>query len=157
GIEISSGAARNLVAGNLIGTNASGTAALGNDTGVLVGGPNNTVGGTLTGARNIISGNKGIGVIVYSANFVVGNFIGTNAAGTAAIGNATGVGVGGTNNIVGGTTAGARNVISGNSFCGIWLSGGGMDAENNLVQGNYIGTDSTGTAPLGNYRGVYLS
>ena len=61
---------------------------------------------------------------------------------------------GGQNNTVGGTTAGERNVISGN-FVGVLVEGAA--ATGNRVEGNYVGTDKNGTAPLGNYHGVLLT
>ncbi len=78
------------VAGNYIGTDASGTASLGNaNGGVMITGSNNTIGGVTPGDRNVISGNQGEGVCLYSGsdNTVQWNLIGTNAAGTAALGN----------------------------------------------------------------------
>ena len=98
GIFISGTAATgNRIVANRIGTNAEGTADLGNtENGVFIFNANgNTIGGLSVADRNIISGNNDRGIrIEASNNIVVGNFIGTNAAGTAAIGNAfTGVNV----------------------------------------------------------------
>ena len=159
GVRITGAATeRNTVAGNFIGTNASGTAALSNGfIGVLIigGASNNTVGGTTAGARNIISGNGSNGVEINgagsSANVVQGNFIGTDVNGTAGLGNGL-IGMlilsGPTNNTIGGTAAGARNVISGNGSNGVEITGAG--SSGNVVQGNFIGTDVTGTVDLGN-------
>src|SRR5262249_48617939 len=85
-----------------------------------------------------------------------GNFIGTDKTGTAAVANAnSGVAIFSPNNTVGGTTAAARNLVSGNSSIGIALFAG---ARNNLVQGNYVGTDVTGLHALANrYHGVAVS
>ena len=80
-----------------------------------------------------------------TGNVVQGNFIGTDATGTAALGNATGVSISNSGNTIGGTGAGAGNVISGNSGDGIDLS-----SDGNFVQGNKIGTNAAGTAKLGN-------
>src|SRR5262249_47795824 len=80
-----------------------------------------------------------------------GNFVGTDRTGTLARGNVQdGVFVGGgaTNNTVGGTTATARNLISGNSTAGVTITDAGTVA--NTVAGNYIGTDVTGSAALAN-------
>jgi hypothetical protein len=149
-----------LIAGNWIGTDATGTRRLGNGTGVSIASNNNAVGGTAAGDGNTVSGNTQYGVsIAGSGNVVQGNLIGTDATGTRALGNGTGVvnGVGvfinGSNNVVGGTAAGAGNTISGNRPYGveIQLAGGG-----NVVQGNKIGTDATGTAPLPNRLGVVI-
>ena len=152
-----------LVAGNYIGTNAAGTAALANaQDGVLIyiGSSANTIGGTAAGAGNVISGNSGDGVLITgtgaTGNLIEGNYIGTNAAGSAALGNAyNGVEINGasSDNTIGGTVAGARNVISANANWGvvIWQTG----TSGNLVEGDYIGTNAAGTATLGNvYGGV---
>src|ERR1051326_1748450 len=92
----------------------------------------------------------GIRFDVRGGNLVEGNFIGTDANGTAALGNrGSGVSVGGPSpNLIGGTTPGARNVISGNRGNGIEAFNGG--GSNLVIQGNYIGTDKTGTEPLPN-------
>lgn len=155
-------ASNNTISGNFIGTNAAGNADLGNQGSALfifLNSINNTIGGTAPAARNVLSGNSDEGILLGSgANLIQGNYIGTNASGTAAIGNSGGillVSSGG--NTIGGTTAGARNVVSGNSQLGIGIENAG--ATNNVVQGNFIGTDATGTLPLGNgsVGGVFIS
>jgi hypothetical protein len=152
----------NRVQGNYIGINAIGTAALGNSgTGVNIGGgaSGNIIGGTDAGARNIISGNGLSGVRIDAANNQVqGNYIGTNVDGTGVLGGFIGVSVSGSNNIIGGTAAGARNVISGNSQEGIDISrpcctGNESAISGNLIQGNYIGVNAAGNAPLPNNSG----
>jgi parallel beta-helix repeat protein len=148
GLFIDSGVTGILVQGNEIGTNAAGTAAVGNGDGVLVIGSNNTIGGTAAGAGNLISGNADDGIIFQGddGNLVQGNTIGTNAAGTAAVANAGyGVILDGSHDTVGGTAAGAGNLISGNGNAGI-----SIDFDANLVQGNRIGTNASGTAALDN-------
>ena len=90
-------------------------------------------------------------------NVVQGNFIGTAASGTSGLGNGrTGIGVSGApGNTIGGTTAGAGNLISANGVYGIYLLTSG--ATGNLIQGNKIGTDVNGTSTLGNaYDGIYV-
>jgi CSLREA domain-containing protein len=146
----------NTISGNFIGTNAAGNADFGNQGSALfifLASINNTLGGTAPAARNVLSGNSDEGILLGAgANIIQGNYIGTNAAGTAAIGNTGGmllVSAGG--NTIGGTTAGARNVVSGNSQWGIGIENAG--ATNNVVQGNFIGTDATGTLALGNGSG----
>ena len=139
----------NIVQGNYIGTNAAGTAAIPNGTsGVSIPSSqyaNNLIGGTATGAGNLISGNprglkiNGIGTLIQ------GNLIGTDPTGTSKVPNGLGVDVLGTNIVVGGLTPAARNIISGNNGDGISIAGNGSKA-----QGNYIGADITGTQPLGN-------
>src|SRR5207245_592552 len=84
-------------------------------------------------------------------NTIEGNFIGTNVAGDAVLGNSEGVIIqfGSSNNLIGGLTPAARNIISGNSD-GISFSGG----TGNMVEGNFIGTDHTGSNDLGNTIGI---
>jgi hypothetical protein len=144
----------NKVKGNFIGTNLNGSYAIGNKgTGVGVEGLGNLVGGATPAERNIISGNFSGGVVIHkgSGNFVQGNHIGLNAAGSSAIPNAS-IGVriiDGSNNTIGGTGAGMRNVISGNNR-GITME---FNSPGNVIQGNYIGTDATGTFKIGNDPG----
>jgi parallel beta-helix repeat protein len=141
----------NLVAGNYLGTDVTGTKALGNE---LVGveitdsASNNTIGGTAAGDRNVISGSlKGGGVFIHgfaTGNLVAGNYLGTDVTGTKALGNAL-VGVeitdSASNNTIGGTAAGDRNVISGNAGGGVFIAG---SATGNLVAGNYISGNAGG-------------
>ena len=145
----------NTISGNYIGTDASGSADAGNGgQGVLVQTPGNLIGGTTGGDGNVISGNASNGVYLYTAaasgNAVRGNRIGTDAAGRVAIGNGQcGVGVdSAADNVIGGVTAGSRNVISGNGTDGVLIAGAG--ATRNRVWGNYIGTDSRGWFKVGN-------
>jgi titin len=150
----------NRVEGNLIGTDAAGAARLPNtlDGIALVFASGNMIGGEAAGARNVISGNDGNGVSLSgfraTGNSVAGNLIGTNAAGTATLENG-GDGVlilNAQDNRVGGTTPAARNVISGNRKSGVAMRGLATDlpSRNNRVEGNFIGTDATGTAPVPN-------
>jgi hypothetical protein len=160
----------NVVAGNLIGTNRDGTAPLPNTNyGVeIAGAAANTIGGTSGSAANLISGNLLGGVLIWSApgpasataNVVAANRIGTTRTGTAAIpnwGSAPANGVTLTNaasTIIGGTAAGAWNVIAGNTGDGVRVDGGTA----NRVQGNFIGTRPDGTTRLGNgLAGVFLT
>src|SRR5207244_590709 len=87
---------------------------------------------------------------------VQNNFIGTDRTGTIALGNGVGIGTDrGSGAIIGGTTASARNLISGNAHYGVSLQ---MSMPNNVVAGNYIGTDVTGTKALGNgFDGVSVN
>ncbi|HKS42340.1 MAG TPA: HYR domain-containing protein [Blastocatellia bacterium] len=160
GVEIFGGSTGNLLQGNLIGTNSSGTNAIPNVlAGVFINGANgNTIGGTIAAARNVISNNVDRGVtIIGNGNSVQGNFIGTDASGTGILGNKLGgMLIVGSNNLVGGAAAGARNIISGNNPDGVQIAGAG--SSNNVIQGNFIGTDVSGTADLGNGRvGVLIS
>ncbi|MEO6811103.1 MAG: DUF11 domain-containing protein, partial [Isosphaeraceae bacterium] len=144
----------NLVQGNFIGTDLTGTKDLGNlGSGIYASAPDNTIGGATPGAGNVISGNDKYGVIISGSyatgNLVQGNFIGTDLTGTKDLGNlGSGVFVIAPGNTIGGATAGARNIISGNLSAGILISG--LNATGNLVQGNFIGTDASGALPLPN-------
>ncbi len=79
---------------------------------------------------------------------ISGNFIGTDATGVNAAGNASGVFVVDNAGVtVGGSTPAARNIISGNRGDGVSL----IRTTGATVQGNYIGTDKNGSAALGNF------
>ncbi|MCD4812972.1 T9SS type A sorting domain-containing protein [bacterium] len=144
---------------NLIGI-SSDNSSFSNGTGIDISGNNNIVGGRhddLYFEKNIISGN-GSGIqITGQANTVSGNYIGTNISGNSAISNVTGIVLLGSNNIIGGanTSENSRgNVVSGNSERGIMCMSGGF----NVIIGNYIGIDATGTATIPNIiHGIYLS
>ncbi|MEN3312811.1 MAG: hypothetical protein V7645_2140, partial [Actinomycetota bacterium] len=139
--------ANDIVVGNYIGTNVAGTTAAGNQLGIFATIGPNTIGGTTTDSRNLISGNQ---VGIYEAStgdHILGNFIGTAANGTTPLGN-TSDGMffdHGANAVVGGTAAGSANVISGNGSYGVRIQGNG-----NTLQGNFIGTDVTGTSAVPN-------
>jgi hypothetical protein len=147
-------ASNNKVVGNYIGTDVTGSKAIQNHNGVQINGASYvTVGGTAAGSRNIISGNEHDGVLMVTTgskyNTVQGNYIGTDAGGTKRLGNSWyGVEISQHDNVVGGTTPAARNVISANGMDGVvfYLASG----YNNRCEGNYIGTDYTGTKDLGN-------
>jgi titin len=157
-----SAATGNRLEGNYIGTDRNGTADLSNGYGIFISGaPSNTVGGTTEGARNVISGNGGDGIRILGGgeNRIEGNYIGTDATGTADLGNGdTGLYIDSAPfNVVGGTTDGARNVISGNDFLGVAIAGSFAGPAENRIEGNYIGTDVTGTVDLGNAAvGVWI-
>src|SRR4029078_4611793 len=104
------------------------------------------------GAGNLIAGNDGSGVHILTLDatqtLIQGNLIGTNAAGTGALGNKQ-YGVyfeGNRNGTLGGIASGARNVIAANGSDGVLVAGG----NEITVQGNFIGTDNTGAAALAN-------
>jgi parallel beta-helix repeat protein len=150
----------NTIEGNYIGTDINGTAALANGgNGVDIGTSSNTntVGGTTAGESNLISGNSGDGVRITGStgNTISANHVGTNPAGTAALANGVhGIRLinGADDNTVGGSTSGERNLISGNSDCGVVIN----DSSGNDIQGNYIGTDINGTAAMSNIDGVVI-
>ncbi|HEX8219737.1 MAG TPA: S-layer homology domain-containing protein [Chloroflexia bacterium] len=148
GVQIQgSGATANKIQGNYIGTNPAGSAAMANENAgiAIVGGPQTLVGGTVAGARNLLSGND-VGVVVQESTTgdvtIQGNYIGTDATGSFSVANDShGIAIQTSIATVGGTTAGAGNVISGNKLIGISVS----SSQGGLIQGNYIGTNATGT------------
>jgi parallel beta-helix repeat protein len=155
--------AANVIAGNYVGTDVSGSVDLGNaQHGVRfgLGTYGNTVGGDTPADRNVISGNDLAGIEISNArdNTVRGNYVGTNANGDASVGNGYGIGItgGAQNNVVGGDTAGERNVISGNvEDGGVFLSG--SSTTSNTISGNYIGLAADGTRGLANGYGVHVT
>lgn len=150
------GGSNNRVEGCYVGTNAAGTAAVPNGTvdnasgGISNFGNDNVIGGTDSRARNVVSGNLGYGIYAPSGRrlMVLGNYVGTNAAGTGALPNGrTGLFLQNTQEgRVGGTAPGARNLVSGNRETGVSLESG----NDNWVQGNYIGTDVRGEVAIPN-------
>ncbi len=157
-----------IVAGNFIGTDPSGSSRPGAQYyGINIDGAQAVVvGGTAPADRNVVSANDASHVFISdsggSNTVVKGNLLGLNAAGTAAIhgqyNNEGGVYVRvGTGVLVGGPTAADRNVIAGNGFYGVGIgyTVGGTTAQG-TIQGNYIGTDVTGTVPIPNGYGISL-
>jgi parallel beta-helix repeat protein len=155
----------NVVLGNDIGLDASGTFAVSNalsGIGIWGGSSSNMIGGANAGARNVISGNFEYGVLIGDSNttdtVVQGNYVGTDATGANPVPNGYGgVGVfGGANHVtVGGAGAGAGNVLSGNVNAGLWFSDEGT--TNNVAQGNFIGVNAGATAAVFNtVTGIYV-
>jgi CSLREA domain-containing protein len=147
----------NLIEGNFIGTDSSGTVDFGNAFyGVaLSGADGNVIGGAAPASRNLISGNNFSGFIIEAGqnNQVMGNYVGTDKNGTGDLGNSSDgivVGFTSTGNVIGGTEPGAGNLVSGNGSDGVSLGGVVADVTDNTVQGNFIGTDATGTLALPN-------
>jgi parallel beta-helix repeat protein len=144
-----------------VGTSQGGNIIRGNQVGVLIirGAHDNTVGGLATGAGNEIAANVTVGVYILSGgnNTVEGNVIGgiDNPAGISS--NAIGVLIAGgaTNNTIGGTAAGAANHISGNQIVGIEITG--LNADNNVVEGNEIGDERDDNPDKGNGTGVLIN
>jgi hypothetical protein len=164
------GATGIVIAGNYIGTDPTGTQPVWNGAGVVIdgGSSGNIVGGMTAADRNVISGNLQSAVRITGSgtqrNVVTGNYIGTDVSGLAAVPNSAvnGRGVvriegGASDNLVGGSADGAGNVISGNSNT-LSVEITGIGSDRNKVQGNLIGTDRTGNAPLPNQPvGVVVS
>ena len=165
GIHIDGDAANNVVEGNVVGLQADGSGLIANSNGgvgvaLFNAGVGNVIGGTVSGAANVISGNAGDGIIIagVSGTIVEGNLIGTDVGGTLDRGNAwRGVLIlGSSGNTVGGSIAAARNILSGNHISGVLIQNAAnffgltAGATDNLVEGNYIGTESSGTIALAN-------
>ncbi len=156
------GSSNGIVQGNFIGTGLLGTNAVPNSTyGILIDASDVLIGGSAPGARNILSGNFGGGVVTVfgepQAVQVVGNFIGTDVTGTRAVPNTSGAGISfntGANHRIGGTTVAERNLISGNASYGISLGspGGGQTR----ILGNWIGLDRNGAALSNSSSGVLI-
>ena len=149
-------ARRNIVQGNRVGTDASGGNSIKNAIGIeILSASENTVGGPISGQGNLISGN-GQGLVIGAPDFsatgnkVQGNLIGTDVTGSARLPNTdSGVSISYTpGNLIGGPNPGEGNVISGNGDFGVAIVY--ERAVGNIVQGNLIGTDITGTLELGN-------
>ena len=137
--------------GNYIGTDPAGALAAPNAfAGIRAGGASGTVviGGTTPAARNLVSGNAGPGIFLYSgiAATIQGNLIGSTASGTQPLPNVAGISAEPASRaiIVGGDAPGAGNLVSRNGH-NVLISG----AANHVVQGNLIGPDITGMALLG--------
>jgi len=152
----------NLVQGNTIGLAADGTAfgSPAQDDGVRIanGASGNTLGGTVAGAGNVVSGNLQRGIRIDGAattgNVVQGNLIGTDPAGSADRGNTTGVLIQAPENLIGGAETGAGNVIGFNGYGVVFFT---VAATGNVVAGNSIGTDPSGAMDLGGDIGVHFS
>ena len=151
GVVIQAGADGVTIAGSWLGTDGSGVTSMGNtNDGLGVFGAGATIGGIGSDDRNVIVNNLNEGINIAGAsasgNFVLGNYIGLEPDGSTGQGNGdVGIAIvaGGGGNTIGGTTPAARNVISMN-FEGIEIS-----SANNIVRGNYIGTDAGGTLDRG--------
>ena len=159
GIVLSGGG--NIIQGNFIGTDTTGTLARGNGGfGIWVESSGNQIGGSKSLNRNVISGGNDTGIYVFntSSNTIQGNYIGLDATGTNALGNNnSGIMInGGGQNLIGGAAIGAMNFISGNGISGVFVNG--ASAIQNVIQGNYIGTDISGESLVGNVNdGITVS
>jgi hypothetical protein len=150
GVVFSGTSVNDLVCGNLIGTDKSGTGAIPNRTGVVLSsvvGPN-SVGGTVEVRNNVISGNKSAGVALNKSQHVLitTNHIGTSAQGSVKAGNANGIELISSDDNQIGIDNGSRNIIAGNTLNGILIRG---TSSNNHVLFNFIGSDGIGN-PMGN-------
>jgi hypothetical protein len=156
GIDVLAAAA--LVQGCWVGLDATGTAAAGNGSwGIFVAASGVSIGGTTAADRNVISGNAspgtaGVCIGSGSSSEVVGNYVGLNAAGTAAVPNGNGIAVqaAAVNSVIGGTGPGAGNVVSGNTVMGLDIYAGAT------IRGNLVGTNPGGTAAVPNGNGIMI-
>lgn len=148
----------NTIRGNKIGTNRTGSLKIANNYGIAIdNGSGNIIGGN--SAANLISGNTSAGIVISNTasagNQILGNLIGTEVTGNDTLSNGSGIFlVGAKNTIIGGNTAASRNIISGNLQAGIVLNG--IGTRNNIIKGNYIGTNINGTDYLSNHTGIIL-
>jgi choice-of-anchor C domain-containing protein len=165
GIEVNA-SNNSILEGNWIGLDNTGTSALANalkginavnSTGLMIG-------GTSSASRNVVAGNTQQGIYFENVDtsFVYGNYVGTNAAGTGDINGGTANSAqsglvlinGSSSNQIGNTSlSGARNLFSGNNHYGVEIQTN--TSINNTVVGNFIGTDVTGLAALGNSNGGF--
>lgn len=161
------GATGNIVRGNYIGTDSSGTVGLFVDStnGIFIGNgaSHNIIGGTTVKARNLISGHNWPGIVLDGAqtseNVIQGNFIGMDKYGYQWISNGDGIRItaGSSNNIIGDTTVVGGNLISGNDLAGIAIDG--QTTINNVVIGNLIGPEGSNFSygfGAGNLTGVLI-
>lgn len=145
----------NVISGNYIGTDFSGTIALGNglDGIYIYNGVGNIIGGNSYESGNLISGNGANGITINNPlahnNVIIGNLIGTDITGLGALGNSgNGVAIVGRSNIVGSLSLKPANLISGNGLNGIYITG--VTSAYNRVYGNFIGVSFIGTNSLSN-------
>lgn len=146
---VTTGSYYNTFRANLVGTNSTGTSAIPNDVGIIIGGgaKYNIIGGENPVDRNIFSGNNYSGIEISDnttdSNQIIGNYIGTDITGNIALGNYYGIAMSSlsSNSLI------DRNIISGNISCGMILTD---NTHHNKIIGNSIGIGKDGTTPLGN-------
>jgi hypothetical protein len=152
------GAHHNLIVGNYLGCNHDGTQRKGNYNAIeIISGANqNQIGGRDLNERNLVSGNEYAGIRISDANYniVINNLVGVDRTGTVELHNYDGITVEGASayNQIGGDSISERNITSGNVAYGIDIFGVGCSG--NKIQGNYIGTDITGSHAIPNTYGL---
>jgi len=162
---VGKGTERNLILGNRIGTDQAGERPLHNNIGIVLKAlaNHNMIGGAAAGAGNVVSGNREIGIYIEAAdgNRILGNLIGTDRSGRRAVqegdvvqGNGVEFNTVAKLNVLGGLGEGAWNLISGNTAFGAYFYNHGTHA--NILRGNRIGTDLSGTRALPNETGVHI-
>jgi hypothetical protein len=155
GVFIGSQVDNGVIQGNVIGLDSVGNAVSNTFSGIFVQGDDWLIGGTNSGARNIISGNgqQGVHLNFTSGCVIQGNRIGVDAAGNARPNGQNGIYViGGVDNLIGGLTSNAANIIAGNGSDGLYITGG----MSNNVKGNLIGLLPNSVAVSNKFRGVYV-
>ncbi len=161
-ILLTTACSSNIVIGNFIGTTADGMTAQPNMIGVYIYDSRfNIIGSAQPGTRNVISGNaRGVDIEGTNGwgNSVQNNYIGVASNGTTRLAN-TSYGIyieNSRSNTIGGVSSSERNIISGNRADGVRIYGN--MADNNVLMGNYIGLDSTGSGWMSNeWDGVYIT
>ena len=162
----------NQIMGNYVGVAADGSSAVANQgDGVAVdGAPQTQIGSIQAGGRNVIAGNGGNGISIQGTTAlsvtVQGNYVGVDAAGTAALPNqldgilvleTSGVFIGGAAGVsAGGPCTGSCNLVSGNRGDGIKILSGSQAYLQTRVEGNFIGADVTGMLALPNRDGIWI-
>jgi hypothetical protein len=155
-----------LIQNNYLGMNAAGTTAIGGGQGIFIsgiqgatiGGASGSLGGSCSSVCNLIAGSTGsVGLLLNdpanSGNLIQGNFFGTDVTGTLARsnGSSANISIAATSTVtIGGTAAGTGNLISGEAAQGRGIFIDGAVAGPINIQGNFIGTTTTGNAALGN-------
>ncbi|NKB24653.1 MAG: hypothetical protein GKR87_09835 [Kiritimatiellae bacterium] len=152
-----------LIQGNIIGLDSLGSDPIpnGSDGIEIRGGINSMIGGSASGARNVISGNTRNGIEIRDdSNFVQGNYIGLDSSGTRAVSNGLSwILVISSSNTIGGTVVGARNFISGNGLAGIEIVGIGSNTIifANRCEGNIIGLSASASTIVANRFGILIT
>jgi CSLREA domain-containing protein len=159
------------VEGSYVGTDITGTTTTGygNTQGIVIdataGNVGNIIGGSMPANRNVIAGSGATaraGITIHSSdNMVQGNYIGTNAEGTAGLpGQYYGIEVRqGHRNLIGGSAAVESNVISGNQVVGVllgWHIASSVTTGDTRVRGNLIGLNASGTAMIATQTGILV-
>jgi hypothetical protein len=141
-----------VIQGNLIGTDASGILNRGNGgTGIAsiddgFNGASVVIGGSVGGARNVISGNGGRGIeIGGEGGTIQGNLIGTQIDGVSPLGNAeSGVAIQNCSGMLGGLSAGEGNTIAYNGYAGVFVYGVALQVSilrNSIFANGWLGID----------------
>lgn len=137
-----------IVRSNYIGCDITGTISLPNHDGIYIVGSGNQIGGPNANEGNLVSGNTAYGINLWGggSNLIQGNNCGLNANFNGTLSNNIGIYVNSNGNTIGGIGANDANICSGNNFEGIRIDG----ADNNILHGNIVGLDNSGTTAYGN-------